>query len=224
MEAKTAKPKSKKPTAEERKQKLIEAYIAYVLENGKAPASIFQFMKSLKMKETSFYHFFNSFEVLQQHIWDGFFERTLARIQGEEVYAEYGAREKMLAFYYTWLEELLQQRSYVLLAVKQVQKPTLTPIFLRSFREKYLQFVEGILAEAKANEEVVDRPLIGSKYGEGLWLQVLFVLHFWVKDDSIDFEKTDAAVEKAVHLSFDLMGRGPLDAMVDFARFLYQNR
>jgi len=55
-------------------------------------------------------------------------------------------------------------------------------------------------------------------------LQFLFVLNFWLNDDSAQFEKTDAAIEKAVHLSFDLMGKGPLDTMVDFAKFLYQNK
>jgi len=55
-------------------------------------------------------------------------------------------------------------------------------------------------------------------------LQLLFVIGFWIKDDSIAFEKTDAAIEKAVNLSFDLMGKGPLDAMLDFGKFLYQNK
>jgi len=66
--------------------------------------------------------------------------------------------------------------------------------------------------------------VIGNKYGEGLWIQALFVLQFWTKDESIGFEKTDAAIEKAVNVSFDLMGKSPIDSVLDFAKFLYQNK
>ena len=87
-----------------------------------------------------------------------------------------------------------------------------------------MQFVDEILLQAKETEEVVDRPVIGNKYGEGLWIQALFVLQFWTKDESIGFEKTDAAIEKAVNVSFDLMGKSPIDSVLDFAKFLYQNK
>ena len=78
--------------------------------------------------------------------------------------------------------------------------------------------------EGKETDEVVDRPIISNNYDEGLWRQVLFVLNFWAEDDSPNFERTDVAIEKAVNLSFDLMGRSAIDSAIDFARFLYQRR
>ncbi|MBC8081800.1 MAG: TetR/AcrR family transcriptional regulator, partial [Hymenobacter sp.] len=39
-----------------------------------------------------------------------------------------------------------------------------------------------------------------------------------------NFERTDAAVEKAVTLSFDLVGRNTLDSATDFVRFLLRRR
>jgi hypothetical protein len=59
---------------------------------------------------------------------------------------------------------------------------------------------------------------------EGLWIQTLFILQFWANDDSKEFEKTDAAIEKAVNVAYDLMGKSPLDSMFDFAKFIFQNR
>jgi hypothetical protein len=67
------------------------------------------------------------------------------------------------------------------------------------------------------------RPYISDKYDEALWIQFLFVVYFWIKDDSPGFEKTDAAIEKAVKLSSELMGEGPVDSFIDLAKFLYQN-
>ena len=81
-----------------------------------------------------------------------------------------------------------------------------------------------ILLQGKETEEIMDRPIIGDRYSEGLWIQTLFILQFWANDESKDFEKTDAAIEKAVNVAYDLMGKSPLDSMFDFAKFLFQNR
>jgi hypothetical protein len=43
-------------------------------------------------------------------------------------------------------------------------------------------------------------------------------------DTSNAFEKTDAAIEKSVNLAMDLMGKSPLDAALDFGKFLFQNK
>ena len=59
-------------------------------------------------------------------------------------------------------------------------------------------------------------------YPAFFWQQVLFVLGFFAKDDTPNFERTDAAVEKGVTLSFDLVGRNTLDSALDFVRFLVQ--
>ncbi|HEY9116898.1 MAG TPA: TetR family transcriptional regulator C-terminal domain-containing protein, partial [Roseivirga sp.] len=91
-------------------------------------------------------------------------------------------------------------------------------------KKGFKSWVAELLLEGEETEEIENRPLIGKRYDEALWLQFLFVVGFWVKDDTKGFEKTDAAIEKSVNLAFDLMGRGPLDAMLDFGKFLFQNR
>ena len=50
------------------------------------------------------------------------------------------------------------------------------------------------------------------------------VLDFWVKDKSKGFEQTDAMIEKSVNTSFDLIASSALDTVLDFAKFMYQNR
>ncbi|MEJ7665766.1 MAG: hypothetical protein WKG07_42725 [Hymenobacter sp.] len=56
-------------------------------------------------------------------------------------------------------------------------------------------------------------------YGRIFQRQLQFILLFFVRDQSVNFERTDAAVEKAVTLSFDLVGRNTLDSAFDFGRF-----
>ena len=51
----------------------------------------------------------------------------------------------------------------------------------------------------------------------------MFVLHFWVRDDSANFEKTDEAIEKGVNVTFDLFERSPIDNLFEYGKFLTQN-
>lgn len=208
-------------------EKLKEAYIDYLLEHGKTPPSVYQFMKMQKKKEEEFYNYFNSFSALEKEIWKGFLDETLTRVQGEAVYMEYSVREKLLAFYYTMIEVLKSNRSYVILRIGEMPKPgqrtANTEVFSR-LKEAFLEYANELIAEGKEIGEIVDRPIIGNRYDEGMWRQLQFVIYFWVKDDSQNFERTDEAIEKAVNLSFDIMGRGPIDAALDFAKFLYQQR
>lgn len=234
--AETTARKSKK-TPVDKAKKMKDAYLDYLLEYGEAPPSVYQFAKQLKIKEADFYEHYNSFTSLERDIWRGFFEQALTQIQGDEVYREYSVREKLLAFYYTWVEVLKNNRSYVTFRVQRMSLPRAgmrSPVgnslgrlnieLLSRFKEGFLDFANELIMEGKETEEVMDRPVIGRNYDEGLWHQALFVLNFWVQDDSQNFERTDVAIEKAVNLSFDLMGRSALDSAVDFARFLYQRR
>jgi len=205
-------------------EKLQNAYVEYVLEHGSRPASIFKFVKEQKLKEEAFYEYFNSFDTLEKELWKSWLMQTVATIQADEVYEQYSAREKLLAFYFTFIELLKQNRSFILQTVMKNSKPEFTPTYLKEFRKSFKDFVNEILLEAKETDEVQNRPYISDKYDEAIWLQFLFVMNFWMKDESKNFEKTDEAIEKAVNLSFDLMGRGPLDAMIDFGKFLFQNR
>lgn len=205
-------------------QQIREAYITYVLDNGQVPASIYKFAKDNKMKEVDFYNHYNSFAALQKHIWKGFLEETIENLHAEEAFAAYSSREKLLALYFTLIEVLKENRSYVMIDLHHMRKGDLKPSFLEAFKKRFHTFVDEILLQGKETEEIVDRPILGDRYAEGLWIQTLFILQFWAKDDSKGFEKTDAAIEKAVNVAYDLMGKSPLDSMFDFAKFIFQNR
>ena len=221
----TASKKSKAKT--DNAKKIREAYIDYLLEHGEEPASVYKFTKMLKMKEGVFYDHYNSFSAIEKDIWKSYFEETLSRITSESIYNEYTVREKLLAFYFTWIELLKDNRSYVTYSASKIERRGVAlknTEFLSGFKMRFLDFANDLLAEGKETEEIVDRPLIGNRYDDGLWRQLLFVLKFWVNDDSRGFERTDEAIEKAVNLSFDLMSRSALDTAFDFAKFLFQKR
>jgi hypothetical protein len=55
-------------------------------------------------------------------------------------------------------------------------------------------------------------------------MQALFVLRYWTKDDSNQFEMTDAAIEKAVNLSFQLISTNTIDSLLDFGKFMFTKK
>ncbi len=205
-------------------QKIREAYIEYVLHEGKQPPSVFTFAKSLGISESEFYEHYNSFNGIEQAIWLLSFEQTKSKIEADGNYDSFSVREKLLAFYYTLFEELKNQRSFILKAFEEVQKTNINPSFLTTFKEHFDAFIAAQLNEGKESQEVQDRPVISKNYDKAFWLQFIYLLRFWVSDESPKFEKTDMAIEKSVNLSFDLIGKGAIDSILDFGKFLFQNR
>ncbi|TFV94233.1 TetR/AcrR family transcriptional regulator [Algoriphagus kandeliae] len=217
---------AKKKTSKKDYRKLIlESYQQHVLEFGKEPASIFKFAKELKMTEGEFYTWFTSFDAIKSAIWVQLFDETVTQLEAQEVYKEYSAREKFLGFLFTWIEVLKNNRSYLLsLYSEKLKSLTSLPSELKEFRGKFKDYAGEIILEGKETQEIANRPILSDRYDEALWVQVLFVFNYWLKDQSPGFEKTDAAIEKSVNLAFDLMGKSALDSFLDFAKFLYQSK
>jgi AcrR family transcriptional regulator len=202
-----------------------DAYIEYVLTHGKQPVSVFAFAKSLGLPESSFYEAYTNFSGVEQAIWASFYTQTIAALNAQPPYQGYSVREKLLAFYFTWIETLGAHRSFVLMAAEQNKRtPLVAPKAFDTLKKHFISYADGLVNQGLDAGELVSRPLLADRYSDGLWTQLLFVTQFWVNDTSLGFEQTDAAIEKAVRLGFELMGQNVLDAATDLAKFLWQNR
>jgi len=205
------------------KDKILLAYRQTVLTEGKQPASVFTFCQSIGITEEAFYEFYGSFDAIQKDIWKAYLQSVAKSLQSDASYPSFSTREKILAFYFTLTEVLKADRSFVLHGLHHWTNPAMPPAFIRVFKTDFEAWLTPVLNEGKQNGEVAKRPLLDSRYENLFWLHLLFILHFWSKDDSPSFENTDAAIEKSVNLAFDLIGRGILDNAIDFGKFLYQN-
>jgi AcrR family transcriptional regulator len=205
---------------------LKPAYLDYLRRHGRAPKTVFAFADAQGITEGEFYRHYASFAVIDREAWVEFGREARAQAAQEPAWQGYGAREKLLAFYYTLLEILKNNRSFVLLTLGRSQKrqPALIPKVLGRFEDEFKEFVQDILQEGRATGEVASRPFLQDGYGRIFLRQLQFILLYFVRDESTNFERTDAAVEKAVTLSFDLVGRNTFDSALDLGRFLLQKR
>ena len=213
---------TKYPTMD--KSRIREAYIKYWLENGRQPVSVYTFCQQLEMAEPAFYEHYASFEAVERDIWRSFFEDTLEKLKDDETYKTYGVREKLLAFYFLWVQRLRESRSYILLQKAKYLAPPLHLDQLEAFRIAFYEYIRDLIKGGYVSGEVKERKFISDQYVHGFWLQALFVLQYWVKDDSEKFEMTDAAIEKAVNLSFQLISSNTLDSILDFGKFVFTRK
>src|SRR6478609_3010861 len=120
---KTAKKSSKKPNAGASQDALRSAYMDHLLSHGTRPVSVYKFCQDLGIPEDAFYAYAGSFDGLEQHIWTGFIDHVVSRLQGDAEFGSFTTRDKILTFYYALLEELKRNRSFVLLQRDNLDKP-----------------------------------------------------------------------------------------------------
>ncbi|HVW94665.1 MAG TPA: TetR family transcriptional regulator C-terminal domain-containing protein [Mucilaginibacter sp.] len=201
-------------------ESIQKAYIDYVLTEGHQPKSVYIFAKKNKMSEEDFYRFFASFDAIEQNLWTGFAVRTIAEIKTQEVWNQYSAREKALSFFYSFFELLKSSRSFVVYSVKKQPKTFTTPQIFTGIKDVFETFCNDLIVEGLESNELSERKFFSNRYKDALWVQLVFVLNFWINDNSAGFEKTDEAIEKGINVTFDLFQRSPIDNLFEYGKFL----
>lgn len=203
-------------------EQIKKGYVDYVLMHNEKPKSVYFFAKKLKISESDFYQFFASFESIEKTIWVELTAETIATIEQQEVWSQYSSRDKILAFFYSYVEVLKKQRSFVIYSLKNHQKFS-TPPILSGVQPIFENFAENIINEGLDSGELAERKFFTKRYKDALWVQFAFILNFWIHDDSEGFEKTDEAIEKGINVTFDLFQRSPIDNLFEYGKFLSRN-
>ena len=202
---------------------IITLYMEHILMGEDEPKTIYAFCKKNNIEESDFYSFFGSFEGLKQEIWNKFLENTISTLHKDDSFASFSPKNKLLTLYFTLFEVLTLNRSYVLYVLKNNMKGMNNLMQLKQFRTTFKEFVKNNIAteELKSNKlSRITKPV----YSEGSWIQFLFILKFWMEDNSKGFEKTDIIIEKSVNTVVDLLDSQPLENIIDLGKFLWSER
>ncbi len=218
-------PAPKKSTSKKiSKEKIISHYMESVLLNEKTPKSVFKFCKEQNFEEAEFYEYFGSFEGLQMEVWSSFYEQTISLAHKDESFLNYSNKEKMLTFFYTFFELLTLNRSYVLFTLKEHQNILKNLGQLKGLRKDIKHFAAELIRENNEDKKFKVLKQSASFFSEGAWLQTLFLLKYWMDDNSAGFENTDIAIEKSVRAIFDVFNTQPLESVLDFGKFLWKEK
>lgn len=204
------------------KEKIFNAYSTAVLEHEKEPKSVYLFCKELGVSEADFYQHFGSLSHVKEQIFCQFFDNAYGLISKVKDYATQSPKEKLLNFYFTFFEVLMLNRSYVLFVLADTGVNLQKLGVLKGLRNAFKEFVSGLIEEGNAVKQSRFSKHPEVFFSEGAWVQLLFLLKFWMDDDSPSFEKTDMAIEKSVRIVFDVFDNTPIDSIVDFGKFLWK--
>lgn len=203
---------------------LVTKYIDSLLETGKQPSSIYVFSKSFEIDEADFYAFFSSFEQLEKRIFEMFFENALTVLEKNDDYKTYEAKNKLLSLYFTYIEILTQNRSYVIQALNTHKNGLQNLKKLDSLKKIFGLFIDELQIEKiDFNQEKIEK-FQNKAIKNVFWAQFLILIKFWIDDTSSSFEKTDIFIEKNVQASFDLIQTQPLKSLLDLGKFFLKEK
>jgi AcrR family transcriptional regulator len=203
---------------------ITKGYVEFELLNGRSPYSVFELTKKLEISEEEFYAHFSSLTQVRQAVLTHLIGQTLQIMDADPNYDTFSAREKLLSLFFTLFEQFKTQRSYLLVKYADLKLAPQSRKDFDQFMEQLNARVETILLEAKAQDEIKDRAYVGKHYAKGYKLVFTYLFRVWINDESAEFSTTDAAIEKSVNLSFDVMGESPLDSLLDFGKFAWKTK
>ncbi|MEO0452540.1 MAG: hypothetical protein AAFY98_00200 [Verrucomicrobiota bacterium] len=203
----------------ELKELILEHYSYQLRENAKAPESVPQFCREMEISEREFYQNFASFDVVEKSYWRSIIKGVIEAIESGDEFAKFSAQQRLLTFYYAFNEAILDHRSNMLTRFKDLDLWK-RPVWLKGFEEEYRSFIKRIIEHGRESGEVAGRGKVSDVYPDGFYLMFRSIIDFNLKDDSEQYERTDAYIEKSVKLAFDVVRTQALDSAIDLARFL----
>lgn len=206
-----------KSTSSKKAAKDLEhQYWHLLLTTGKRPSSVYAFTQEIGMEEAEFYKHAASFEALEASYWDSLVEDTIKVLHKDDEYADYPGDQKILAFFYTFFVHAQKNRSRL---VEFFPRPGCGKT-LKPMKKRFIEFAREIIEQGIEDGTIADRKKLSEKYPELLFEQFRAIIEFHRKDQSKEFQDTDALIEKSVRFSADVARSGTLDSAFDLGRFL----
>lgn len=201
------------------KEKFLVGFRDHVARHGRPPHSVMEICEPLGVAERDFYGEFGSLEALESSFWEDLFTKTLAAAEAGAEWEGFGARQRMLALLFAFLERSLDARTVLLFRFRDLS-PLSNPDWLCGMERRFKEWASELVRQAVESGEIAERGRLGGLYPSALYLLMRSVIDFNVKDTSARYERSDAFVEKSVNLAFDLMRTQAIDSAFDLLRFL----
>lgn len=214
--------KKKKITSAEQ---ILDLFMDYTVEHGLG-RSVYEFCTASDVSENDFYDHYDTMEMAERSVWQSLMRSSIQTLHNDESFASYQKRDQLLSFYYTFFENCLLNRAFLITSIEYHGSIKVIPI-LSQLKEEFEEFI--INTFGGSNKLLDQLPIKVSKItdkamSEAYWAQLLFLLDFWRKDTSEQCEKTDIAIEKAVKATMDIIDVTPIKSVFDFGKFIWQER
>lgn len=207
----------------ENRDRVIDTFLEHWKRAGAYPESVVLLCEEAEIGEGEFFAMFPNLESVEAAHWLRALNGVIERVQGNEEWEGFSAKQRLLVFLFAFVEDALAFRSTLLLRFGGL-RPYENPAVLRKFEGRFKSFADDLLIRGMETGEIAERGLVGRIYPGGMYLHFRSVIAFYLADDSERYERTDAFIEKTVQLAFDVVGKSVADSAVDLARFFLPRR
>jgi hypothetical protein len=206
-----------------KKTEIINFYTDFLLEEGRAPINVYKFCKLIEIEESEFYKHFASFESVEKEVFVHFYHETIRVLEESEDFNSFEPKDKLLSFYYTYIENLTANRSLIIYLLKD-KNPIIGLQRLSSLKKLFIQFVVDLNISTNQLPISSISDIQSKGIQETIWGQFLTIIKYWMNDESSSFEKTDVFIEKSTSLGFELLNNSHLESIIDFGKFILKDK
>lgn len=194
--------------------KIIQAYTDLLLA-GTHPITVAAVCAKAGIGEQEFYGVFSTADDIPRRVWTRLADAVKLQLGRSEAYQQYGAREKILAYFFTFFETALPQRSFI-------QQTRCSHNATSAYRDAYKEFMGEVVQDGIAMEEIKERLTLSNQYPTVLWELHKTLIEFWLADTSEQFVDTERAIEVYSKVPLELMGHTVLDSVFETAKFSFE--
>jgi len=201
------------------KSTVFKHYTEFVWLNNRAPQSIAEFCTYASIDPIEFKVAFQQLKTIPQQLLSNVFEEVWEKVEKAAEENEYSSREKCLALFFTLVEGFSPYRNYLKAAYSAKELGALIEDW-RPFNRLFVSKTQYFQQNDRINWLRDKLPGKLTDEINSLLMGWNYVFRVWLADESEEQSVTDAAIEKTVHLYFDLSENQQFEKLLDFGKFM----
>jgi hypothetical protein len=198
---------------------LFAPYEQYLEKYGRRPESFASWTQSLAIEPGPG---IRGFLTLDQALFRSWLVETIELLEGESLFQQYQTREKVLALFFTWMEQWHAHKDALRVMAGYAPALPFSNDYFSGTHDLFTQWLGSLLREGLERGEIAPRWKLNDWYAPVFWQQARFLIMSFLNDSSPQYTQTDAAVEKTIRFIMDLIQPNSLDSGVDLVRFLFR--
>lgn len=203
----------------QKRDRIVEAALD-IYVNESAPFTLKNIAKKARVKEAEIYSYFPNKAAILKDFYTQIVPLYKAMIKEIEGFEQYDLSEKLSNFVYSSLDMMQEQRDFV---EKTFDDFVLNPDQKSEFQNQVEKLVEEFVNE-DPKVSGSNQYLLNSITYSILSKEYLYLIRFWIRDESPGSEKTMALTDKLTSFLNEILYSAVLDKGFDLGRFLISNR
>ena len=191
-------------------KQIKEIFVQFVIEKGQFPNSLTELSRYGDLDQDKFSVIADSIQELTQIVWRDIIKDTIILTDSDSQYESVDVKDKVLSFYYNHIEDLSRFRSFAVISLGISGQWKLSPSVLILYKREFMNYFHPMCQEIIANKWTWNKKLQARVLSELFWSKTMFLLRYWVSDQSPGFEKTERIIDKTINGLFTILDGNPV--------------